>query len=148
MFLQKQSLSKKSRGLYAVHVTIASLPSSSTTLVKWLTDFFPDEKKFWAGPVGRSALLRWKNASHPASSCFSSVAVVQMERQFLRQPRGEREGESWSTGALSTAPVTKWESPSQPVPTLLSDQSRQSRGEWTAVRKRLQRRTLCVPQFW
>lgn len=119
MFLQKQSLSKKSRALCAVCVTVALLPSSSK-LVKCLTNVFLIRKM--AG--GRFALLTWQHSSYPPSS---RVAVIRLERrQFLCYSRGEREGESLSIGVLSSVTLTKWESPRHQNP-ILPDMSEQKK---------------------
>lgn len=88
MFLQKQSLSKSSRGLCATCVTATSLPGSSNKLVKGLTDIFLNGKM----PCRRFALLTWMHASYLPPSL---VAALWMEtRSFLHYTRGEWEGES------------------------------------------------------
>jgi len=72
MSLQKQSLSKRSRGFCAICLTAPSLPRSPNKLVKGLTDIFPMRKM---------AVLEICTAD--LNACVISATSLWMERSFL-----------------------------------------------------------------
>lgn len=83
VFLQKQSLSKRSRGLCATCVTAPSLPESPNKLAKGLTNIFPVRKM----ACQRSVLLSWAHAS------YLGTALWMERRSLLHYTRGEKGGE-------------------------------------------------------
>lgn len=134
MFLQKQSLSKKSRGLCAICVTATSLPGSSNKFVKGLQTFS------WWKKWHVQYLHCW-----PEGMCHIHHVLLRQSygwksHFFIIWEVGEREGESWAQRCCPNEKVQ--------VIKMLSYQKSQSRRKWAGCSTRSWRWGLCVsPNF-